>query len=153
HPQRVAAFRRASLRGWQYALAHPDEIIGLLQTKYSGMERGLTRDNLRFEADAMRKLIAPERVEIGHVNPGRWREIADTYVDLGLAKNIGACAGFLYDENPAVQRAWIDRLAGILVAVCVLIGLTLLGNVRLRQMVERRTAQLAEKNTALIQSE
>jgi PAS domain S-box-containing protein len=153
HPGRVAAFRRASLRGWQYALTHPDEMIDVIETRYGVRANGLTRARLRFEAEALRRLIAPERVEIGHSNPGRWRQIADTYVDLGLAKNAGGFDGFLYDEDPAAERAWIGRLAGILVASFGLSGLTLLWNTRLRQLVERRTGELAEKNTALIGSE
>ena len=30
HPNRVEAMRRASLKGWRYAMDHPDEIITLL---------------------------------------------------------------------------------------------------------------------------
>ena len=34
HPERVAAFRRASLDGWRYALEHPGEIADLILTRY-----------------------------------------------------------------------------------------------------------------------
>ena len=34
HPERVRAFREASLRGWRYAMDNPDEMIGLLLSKY-----------------------------------------------------------------------------------------------------------------------
>ena len=33
YPERVRAFRKASLRGWQYAMAHPEEIADLILTK------------------------------------------------------------------------------------------------------------------------
>jgi hypothetical protein len=29
-PARVKAFRAASLRGWQYAMEHPEEIVDLI---------------------------------------------------------------------------------------------------------------------------
>ena len=35
HPQRVADFRAASLRGWQYALSHKEEIVDLILRRYS----------------------------------------------------------------------------------------------------------------------
>ena len=35
HLQRVSAFREASLRDWNYAMAHPEEIADLILAKYS----------------------------------------------------------------------------------------------------------------------
>ena len=35
-PEMVRAFRTASLRGWQYAMAHPEEIIQWLVNTYPG---------------------------------------------------------------------------------------------------------------------
>lgn len=35
HPKTVAAFRAATLKGWQYALAHQDELIGIILAKYN----------------------------------------------------------------------------------------------------------------------
>ncbi|OTE96093.1 hypothetical protein BCS42_15990 [Crenothrix sp. D3] len=54
HPRRVKAFLNASLQGWQYAMAHPQEIITLLQTQYQSSK---SKEHLEFEAEAMRSLI------------------------------------------------------------------------------------------------
>ncbi len=81
YPKQVKAFREASLQGWEYALDHPDEIIDLLISKY-GVTK--SREHLQFEADAIKKLIMPELVEIGHMNPGRWQRMADIFVQLGM---------------------------------------------------------------------
>jgi ABC-type nitrate/sulfonate/bicarbonate transport system substrate-binding protein len=62
HPKRVEALRRATLKGWRYAMDNPEEIIDLLITKY---QVDKTRDHLRFEAAEMRKLIFPDLIEIG----------------------------------------------------------------------------------------
>jgi len=35
HPQRVANFRAASIKGWEYALSHQEEIIKLIMDKYN----------------------------------------------------------------------------------------------------------------------
>lgn len=47
HPERVRAFRAASLKGWKYALAHKDEIIDLIRRNYSTRK---TQEALLFEA-------------------------------------------------------------------------------------------------------
>ena len=118
HPARVRAFLDASLKGWKYALAHPDEIADLIYTKYSQRH---SKEHLLFEAEASRKLIMPDIIEIGYINPGRWKFIADTYVELGLMPPGYSLDGFLYDRNPRtrLQRyyAAIAGLAGLLLVV------------------------------------
>ena len=77
-----------------------EEIINLILTEYSGIQRGLSTELLRFEAEEMRKLILPELVEIGHMNLGRWEHIAGTFVSLGMTAPDYSLQGFLYDPNP-----------------------------------------------------
>jgi len=43
---RVAAFIRASLKGWEYAMAHPSEMMDLILKMPGVKERGLRRENL-----------------------------------------------------------------------------------------------------------
>ncbi|MFZ2525038.1 MAG: ABC transporter substrate-binding protein, partial [Candidatus Ferrigenium altingense] len=47
HPERVQAFRAASLRGWKYAMEHPEKMADLILAKYSQRH---TRDYFLFEA-------------------------------------------------------------------------------------------------------
>jgi ABC-type nitrate/sulfonate/bicarbonate transport system substrate-binding protein len=81
HPDRVKAFRQASIDGWNYALAHPNEIIDLLINKYH-VEK--SRGHLEFEAETMRPLIISELIEIGHMNPARWEAMAETFAKVGM---------------------------------------------------------------------
>jgi ABC-type nitrate/sulfonate/bicarbonate transport system substrate-binding protein len=94
HPERVRAFREASLKGWAYALANVPETIRTILTHVSDRH---SRGHLKFEARATRKLIRPDAVELGHVNPGRWRAIGDTYARLGMMPRGFSLEGFLYD--------------------------------------------------------
>lgn len=96
-PERVRAMREASLRGWQYAMAHPEEVIDLIMAKYPQRH---PRAFYRFEARQMVPLLMPELIEIGYMNPGRWRHIADTYANLGLMPRDFSLAGFLYEPDP-----------------------------------------------------
>lgn len=122
HPNRVEAMRRASLKGWRYAMDHPDEIITLLLEKYH-VEK--TREHLEFEAAEMRKLIFPNLIEIGHMNPGRWQHMADSFVNAGLIKPGYKLDGFIYDPNPKQAPAWVfPLLIAVLIILTVVSAIT-----------------------------
>ncbi len=104
HPARVRAFRAASVRGWEYALAHPDEIIDLILRGYPPR---LTREHLKFEAEQTALLMHPGLIEVGHMNPGRWRHMADTYAEFGMLPRDFKLNGFLYDPNPKPDYTWV----------------------------------------------
>jgi len=145
---RVEGFRRAALRGWQYAMANPREVAELILRRYS-QEKSL--EQLLFEAEAMHRLIEPEMVELGHLNPERWRRIAATFGKLGMMDGDVDLGGFLYGQfrdRLAAEREWRLRTAGAALAgmvVLVLVGgLVLLAfNRRLAAEVRRRTAELS----------
>ena len=63
HPERVRAFRSASLKGWQYALSHKEEIADLILNRYSPTK---DREGLLFEANQTEMLIQPDLVDIGY---------------------------------------------------------------------------------------
>lgn len=110
HPKRVEKFLEASLRGWEYAMAHPDEIIDILLTDY-GLKK--ERDHLRYEANSIRKIMLPDLVQIGHMNPGRWRHIASTYVKLGMIDPGFSLEGFLYDPDPEVDYTKVKWIVAV----------------------------------------
>ena len=97
NPETVVAFRKASLKGWDYAMRHPEELAQLIHSRYSQRH---SLEHLRFEASQMAPLMQIDLVQIGHMNPGRWRHIADTYAELGLMEPEFDLAGFLYNPHP-----------------------------------------------------
>ncbi len=80
-PKIVADFRQASLKGWQYALSHQDEIVDLILSKYSQRH---SREHLFFEAEKMTALIRPDLLEIGYMHKGRWQHMIDTFRSVGM---------------------------------------------------------------------
>ncbi len=152
HPKEVEAFRRASLAGWQYAMAHPEEIIDLILNKYPSAK---SRSHLEYEAQAIQRLMLPDLIEIGHMNPGRWQHIAQTYVDLGLASSDYSLDGFIYKNQPSHFPPWLVWGAGVggvisLVLIVVVMALFYF-NKRLTQAVDRRTQALRAINLKLQQ--
>jgi ABC-type nitrate/sulfonate/bicarbonate transport system substrate-binding protein len=118
HPAQVKKLIRASLKGWDYALHHSDEIVELILAKYSQRH---SRAHLQFEAEATRRLIEPDLVEIGYVNPGRWRNIAETYAKLGMLPGEVTLDGFLYERNPRKIPRWMVGALAISLAVTGLV--------------------------------
>lgn len=142
-PERVEAFRRASLRGWRYAMDNPNEIIDLLLNKYQVPK---SREHLEFEAKAMRALILPDIVEIGHMNSGRWQRMAEAFSDVGMADKNFSLDGFIYDPNPHELK----KLKRTVMVVSLITGLSMLvaflfgvGWIKLKRETELR--KLAEE--------
>ena len=101
HPERVKAFRAASMRGWQYAMAHTEEITSLIVNKYSQRH---PRQFFLYQAKQMHSLMHPELIEIGDINLGRWRHIADTYATIGLLPDNYAFTGFIHNQPIKFNR-------------------------------------------------
>lgn len=69
HPERVAAMRRAVIKGWHYALDHKEEMVGLILKHYNTQNK--TRSALMNEALGLEPLIARHTVELGTLDQGR----------------------------------------------------------------------------------
>jgi diguanylate cyclase (GGDEF)-like protein len=139
HPEWAEAFRAASLRGWEYALAHQEEIAALIHAKYAP---DLPVEKLRFEAVRMMPLVVSDLVELGHTHIGRWQHIFDVYRELGLVPG-GADAnirGLIYQPPRAADwrwLLWVLAVGAVVLAVVVWIARRFYHfNSRLRQQLE-----------------
>ena len=144
HADRVKAFRKASLEGWNYAMEHPTEIIQLILEKY---DPKISEAFMEYEYQQMKRLIYPDLVEIGYMNQGRWKSIGDTFVRLGMLEPHYSLNGFLYDPTPDHPRLWpvvwflIFGIAGISLTTVVLI----IFNRKLNHKVLERTRHLSQE--------
>ena len=145
NPAGVEAFRRASLKGWEYAMAHPEEIVALIAAMPAAKDRGTTPQLLQQEANAMRDLILPGLVEMGHMNPGRWEMIARVYVEAGrLPADHRALADFIYEpDHIKMLPGWFAPAAAMAGAAILFSLLAIFWNVQLRRLVGKRTAELS----------
>ncbi len=97
HPERVQRFLRASLKGWNYALKHPEEIIQLILKKYNTKQR-LSEAHLRFEAAETTKMILPDIIPLGNTDIKRFQRSATIYQQLGLVTSTERLQGFIYGQ-------------------------------------------------------
>ena len=145
NPEQVRAFRQASLKGWEYAMEHPDEIMDVLQKDYTQKH---SREHMRFQYQQMVPLIQPVLIELGYMNPERWRRIARTYASLGMLPDDFSLQGFLYDSNPPRDLRWL--YGGLLLALLLVGGVSLIAvrfarlSARLRREVKMRTVLQAK---------
>ncbi len=148
HPARVKAFREASLRGWRYAMGHQEEIVDLILSKYS---RQNGRGHLLFEAQQMMLLIHPELIELGYMNPGRWRHIAETYTSLGMLTEDFSLKGFLYNPNPQRDLTWFYIGLASAILLILIVGAIALRFARISMALresEEKFRILAETTTS-----
>jgi len=142
-PVLVEAFLKASLKGWAYAMDNPDEIINIIRYQYNSA-KGLGQ--LRYEADAMNELILPRLVEIGSMSQQRWEQVAATFRSLDLTGKTRPLDDFLY--VPLAQRklntlaSWTPYIAVFLAIGCVITGILLVRNRRLKRNVQLRNREV-----------
>ena len=149
HPERVEAFRRASLKGWYYAMHHVDTMVDVLISKYKVAR---SAEFLRYEAQAMQPLVQPDRLEIGHMNPERWRRMADIAVDVGMGARDAALDSFIYNPFPPLQVAKLKNafyLVSFVGGLVLFMAITLfMGWLNLKKEVRARI--LAEQEARLL---
>ena len=142
HPARAKAFRAASMRGWQWAMSHQEEMADLILSKYS---RRSDRAHLLYEARQMVPLVQPVLVEIGYQNPERWRHIADVYAGLGMVPRHANFDGFMYNlDGSGASLLWLYRVLGgaaLLLVLGAAVHFSLLARERRRASAAIRTGE------------
>lgn len=113
HPGRAERFRRASLKGWRYALENPDEIIDLIIHQYNDQA---SREQLLHEAREIQKLIMADLIPVGQLDVARLRHSAQVYARLNIAPTLSESQleGFIYQSNANLrltpdEQSWLEN--------------------------------------------
>ncbi|HCH25194.1 MAG TPA: hypothetical protein DE179_12965 [Oceanospirillaceae bacterium] len=151
--QRVEHFRAASMKGWIYAMEHPDEIVDLIYRQYNTQNKA--RKHLAYEAASLREMIQPMFVEMGYMHIDRWRHIADVFQSLDLLGIAAPIEDLLYHKPNTVWGMDRVLLLWVLlgtVATLVLIAVlfqSYMGNRNLQLLVTQRTKALDQALSAV----
>jgi len=115
HPDRVKKIRDATIKGWKYALNHPDEIIKLIKSKYHSRQ---SYDQLFKEYRGTKKMILPNIVPIGYTDPSRFEGLVKIYKELGYSFKNRSLDDFFFAINTKHQgllnlnvkeRMWLKK--------------------------------------------
>ncbi|SCY92657.1 ABC transporter substrate-binding protein [Alkaliphilus peptidifermentans] len=135
NPQMVESFKRASLKGWEYALENPDEIAEKIAQHFITEDKNLNEFIAynKFQADKVLELTFHPVVEIGNINPHRWEKTHETLYQLDLVSGNAIMDQIIFDyeailmeESKRQERIMrvLSFSALILLLVILLIHLT-----------------------------
>lgn len=145
-PKTVARFRAATLKGWEYALLHPDEIATRMAAQLPPVA-GVSDPAgfARYQAALARKLARYPAVPLGHSNPERWRRIEQAMAGVAALARPVDLGGFLYDPQAAARQGTDRRAWEIIGAAALAVLLVAAGLLRYRRRLARagRFAALA----------
>lgn len=131
-------FRRATIRGWEEAIRDPDKAIKLILEKYPTDN---DHDKLRYEANVTLDLMT-NLVDPGHMNPERWKHIAQTFQEVGMLEKTPDLKDFIYTEKGITLPKWFWPTllsASALILLFAIISFHLQNlNSRLHQEVKKR---------------
>jgi ABC-type nitrate/sulfonate/bicarbonate transport system substrate-binding protein len=109
-PETVVSFRAASLKGWEYALRHPDDMITRLLADKPGEPPVADVAGLdRYQADVARRLARYPDIPLGYSNADRWTQIEAGMLGAGALERSTDLTNFVY--NPPSEETLRSRLA------------------------------------------
>lgn len=93
-PQRVENFKKASLKGFEYAYSHIDETVDLILKKYNTQNK--SKEALLYEAHALKKLAYKGTKTVGKVSKHRVQRVMDIYNLFGFIKEPASADNRIY---------------------------------------------------------
>lgn len=147
HPERIEKVKRATLKGWKYALEHKEETIATIRSRY---KPSLSHDQLMYEAKATERLIAPKFVALGHTSIDRFKMIAEIFSQMNVPDDAlkKAVNELIYDplDDYNAFEHYLKLLVIAIAVILIAVFLLYLNNKRLQKMVDRQTLELSSFN-------
>lgn len=100
-PETVDSFISSSNRGWEYALAHPEEIVDLILKKYNSQQK--SREHLLFEARQTVRMIQPKTYRVGSIDLKHIDSIGNLFTEVGLTEPHNSHSFVYKAERPTIE--------------------------------------------------
>ena len=94
HPKRVERFKKATLKGWEYALKNKEEIANLIIQKYSTHK---SLEHLLYEAKILEQFIRFESIPLGTFDAGRVQYTLDLYKKYNLIQAPTPLGSYIFE--------------------------------------------------------
>ncbi len=157
-PELVQNFRKASMKGWDYALSHADEMVNYILEQYGNRH---SREHLLFEAQVAMNLVLSDLIEIGYMHEDRWKHIYETYKSVGMIGGSVNFDSFIYKIKPDYSKFYytIIAISSVLLMITIVavvyfkiskkLNLQINESISLRTQLNDHAAELKRSNEAL----
>lgn len=142
NPETVEKVKKATIRGWEYALTHKEELIEFINSKFPGRK---SVEQLYYEASVITRLIQSGNGTVGEISMERWESIASSFAELGIVPKTYDLTGFVFDpEGYAPISSNMLRIT----VISLLVAVVAVGFIFYLVRVNRRLAQEVEQRKA-----
>ena len=93
----VLLFKKASLKGWEYAYSNFEESVDVICDKYN--TQNLEKEELLYEAKELKKLSYFKTSNLGEIRKDKMQRIYDLYNVMGLVSSAIDLDNFIFDIN------------------------------------------------------
>ena len=93
----VLLFKKASLKGWEYAYSNFEESVNVIYDKYN--TQNLQKEELLYEAKELKKLSYFKTSNLGEIRKDKIQRIYDLYNVMGLVSSAIDLDNFIFDIN------------------------------------------------------
>lgn len=126
NPELVERFRRATIKGWEYALKNPGETSIAISREYprQDMDQAEHTQYNRFQAQVVQDLMLYPVVAIGNLNPLRWDHMQQSLKELGFMTDTYPIDTILFDYKAIMESNRIadtEKRQGQIVAFVILL--------------------------------
>ncbi|XPV76384.1 MAG: ABC transporter substrate-binding protein [Desulfovibrio sp.] len=153
NPDVIKRFVKASIRGWQYTLSHPQliaqKIINDLPRKAAAFD---FETITLFQVSQVNDLTLYPLIPLGTLNVDRWRQMHIDMKRAGIVHGLFDESKTFYDPFQADSQdlaSLLKVLVGILIAALILVGIALIWVKLLRKTINARTTELTQTNLKL----
>jgi EAL domain-containing protein (putative c-di-GMP-specific phosphodiesterase class I)/ABC-type nitrate/sulfonate/bicarbonate transport system substrate-binding protein len=144
NPKRVAAIRRAVIRGWNYALIHPEEIITYILSLKTKNPKPFSLQQQQYEARITTDLIDTNSVPLGTSSPDRWAAMFDTYNAVTGGQAIFT-PSVIYNEFHQ-DKSWLKYVLILLISALIIITAMYTWNRALKHKLDNAIDRLENAN-------
>lgn len=156
NPELVEKFRRASLKGWEYALEYPEEIAERIASEFEieGKNEAESIEFNKFQAEKVLGLTLYPVVEIGNINPYRWSKMQESLLKLELVTSEIDMADFIFDyekiSNEKAKKIEKNFMTTIVMGFVVLIIFFIVNLTAKNTILQNEIAENKRKEALII---
>lgn len=137
-PDSVQRFKEASIKGWQYALSHTEEVIQIIYQHYN---QNKSYNHMRFEALTVNSLVHSELLPIGHMFPKRLEKMADAFIEQNMVIDKDRLEQFIFKAPERMNNkayTWLVSAGCITFVAIIILAVLLRMNCKLRKEIQQR---------------